>query len=378
MAFSEPAFTIGIEEEYWLVDRQTRNLAADPPADLVERCNAAACAEVSPEFLRSQIEIGTTPCKTVGEAAAQLRSLRRTIADIAGEAGLAPVAASTHPFAEWADQHHADKQRYNALAEELQTVVRRLLICGMHVHVGIEDADTRIDLMNQVSYFLPHLLCLSTSSPFWRGQNTGLMSYRLSVFKELPRTGLPDRFDSHSAYERHVDAMVGAGVIEDATRLWWDIRPSARFPTLEMRMSDIPTRAEDTATVAALYVCLLRMLWRLRTQNQRWRIYSGMLVAENRWRAQRYGLNGGLIDFGAGAVVPYITLLEEILDLVREDAEALDCVAEVEHAREIVARGTSAHRQVETFDAAIAGGASREEALGAVVDMLIAETVTGL
>ncbi|MEQ9329018.1 MAG: carboxylate-amine ligase [Rhodospirillales bacterium] len=378
MAFSEPAFTIGIEEEYWLVDRQTRNLAADPPADLVERCNAAACAEVSPEFLRSQIEIGTTPCKTVGEAAAQLRSLRRTIADIAGEAGLAPVAASTHPFAEWADQHHADKQRYNALAEELQTVVRRLLICGMHVHVGIEDADTRIDLMNQVSYFLPHLLCLSTSSPFWRGQNTGLMSYRLSVFKELPRTGLPDRFDSHSAYERHVDAMVGAGVIEDATRLWWDIRPSARFPTLEMRMSDIPTRAEDTATVAALYVCLLRMLWRLRTQNQRWRIYSGMLVAENRWRAQRYGLNGGLIDFGAGAVVPYITLLEEILDLVREDAEALDCLAEVEHAREIVARGTSAHRQVETFDAAIAGGASREEALRAVVDMLIAETVTGL
>ena len=378
MAFSEPAFTIGIEEEYWLVDRQTRNLAADPPADLVERCNAAACAEVSPEFLRSQIEIGTTPCKTVGEAAAQLRSLRRTIADIAGEAGLAPVAASTHPFAEWADQHHADKQRYNALAEELQTVVRRLLICGMHVHVGIEDADTRIDLMNQVSYFLPHLLCLSTSSPFWRGHNTGLMSYRLSVFKELPRTGLPDRFDSHSAYERHVDAMVGAGVIEDATRLWWDIRPSARFPTLEMRMSDIPTRAEDTATVAALYVCLLRMLWRLRTQNQRWRIYSGMLVAENRWRAQRYGLNGGLIDFGAGAVVPYITLLEEILDLVREDAEALDCVAEVEHAREIVARGTSAHRQVETFDAAIAGGASRQEALGAVVDMLIAETVTGL
>ena len=378
MAFSEPAFTIGIEEEYWLVDRQTRNLAADPPADLVERCNAAACAEVSPEFLRSQIEIGTTPCKTVGEAAAQLRSLRRTIADIAGEAGLAPVAASTHPFAEWADQHHADKQRYNALAEELQTVVRRLLICGMHVHVGIEDADTRIDLMNQVSYFLPHLLCLSTSSPFWRGHNTGLMSYRLSVFKELPRTGLPDRFDSHSAYERHVDAMVGAGVIEDATRLWWDIRPSARFPTLEMRMSDIPTRAEDTATVAALYVCLLRMLWRLRTQNQRWRIYSGKLVAENRWRAQRYGLNGGLIDFGAGAVVPYITLLEEILDLVREDAEALDCVAEVEHAREIVARGTSAHRQVETFDAAIAGGASRQEALGAVVDMLIAETVTGL
>jgi carboxylate-amine ligase len=172
--------------------------------------------------------------------------------------------------------------------------------------------------------------------------------------------------------------MVGAGVIEDATRLWWDIRPSARFPTLEMRMSDIATRAEDTLTIAALYVCLLRMLYRLRTQNQRWRIYSGMLVAENRWRAQRYGLNGGLIDFGAGAVLPYDQLLDEILDLIAEDAEALDCVEEVTNARNIVSRGTSAHRQIETFDRVIASGASREEALQAVVDMLIAETVTGL
>jgi carboxylate-amine ligase len=378
MPYAEPAFSIGIEEEYWLVDRETRNLAVDPPPDIVEQCNRQACAAVSPEFLRSQIEIGTNPCRTIKEAGKELRSLRACIAEVTSEYGLAPIAASTHPFAEWADQEHADKERYNALAEELQTVVRRLLICGMHVHVGIEDADMRIDLMNQVSYFLPHLLCLSTSSPFWRGVNTGLMSYRLSVFKELPRTGLPDRFDSHSAYERHVDAMVGAGVIEDATRLWWDIRPSARFPTLEMRMSDIATRAEDTLTIAALYVCLLRMLYRLRTQNQRWRIYSGMLVAENRWRAQRYGLNGGLIDFGAGAVLPYDQLLDEILDLIAEDAEALDCVEEVTNARNIVSRGTSAHRQIETFDRVIASGASREEALQAVVDMLIAETVTGL
>ena len=204
------------------------------------------------------------------------------------------------------------------------------------------------------------------------------MSYRLSVFKELPRTGLPDRFDSFSAYERHVDSMVSAGVIQDATRLWWDIRPSARYPTLEMRMSDIATRAEDTITIAALYVCLLRMLFRLRTQNQRWRIYSGMLVAENRWRAQRYGFDGGLIDFGAGAVIGYDALLDEILDLISEDAEALDCVEEVNNARNILTRGTSAHRQIETFDAAIAAGASRQEALEAIVDMLIAETVTGL
>tara|TARA_R110000787_G_scaffold49111_1_gene117822 strand:- start:6036 stop:7172 length:1137 start_codon:yes stop_codon:yes gene_type:complete len=378
MAHAEPAFSVGIEEEYWLVDKETRNLASDPPADLVERCNAAACAEVSPEFLKSQIEIGTNPCRTIKEAAAELKSLRACVAETAGEFGLAPIAASTHPFAEWADQEHADKDRYNALAEELQTVVRRLLICGMHVHVGIEDADMRIDLMNQVSYFLPHLLCLSTSSPFWRGVNTGLMSYRLSVFKELPRTGLPDRFDSFSAYERHVDSMVSAGVIQDATRLWWDIRPSARYPTLEMRMSDIATRAEDTITIAALYVCLLRMLFRLRTQNQRWRIYSGMLVAENRWRAQRYGFDGGLIDFGAGAVIGYDALLDEILDLISEDAEALDCVEEVNNARNILTRGTSAHRQIETFDAAIAAGASRQEALEAIVDMLIAETVTGL
>ncbi len=264
------------------------------------------------------------------------------------------------------------------LAKNMQAVARRLLICGMHVHVAIEDEDLRIDLMNQVGYFLPHLLALSTSSPFWRGEKTGLMSYRLTIFDGLPRTGLPDRFTSFAEYERLVSQMVKAGCIEDATRLWWDIRPSARYPTLEMRMTDICTRLDDNVTIAAFFQSLLRGLLRLRQNNQRWRIYPRSMVQENRWLAQRYGLTGELVDFGKGEMVPFADLLDELIEFVREDAEALDCVAEVGHARDIVARGTSAQRQLGVYDDALAGGADKAEALRAVVDFLIEETVYGL
>ncbi|HIP79076.1 MAG TPA: carboxylate-amine ligase, partial [Kiloniellaceae bacterium] len=222
-----------------------------------------------------------------------------------------------------------------------------------------------------------HLLALSTSSPFWRGETTGLKCYRLSVFEELPRTGLPESFDSFGEYQRHVDAMVSAGLIEDATKIWWDVRPSARFPTLEMRVADVCTRIEDGITVAALYVSLMRMLYALKRDNQRWRKYSNMLIQENRWRAQRYGFDEGLVDFGKGEVVSYGTLLEEIIGLVAEHAGALRCLEEVEHARDILNRGTSAHRQIATYDAAIAAGADKREALAQVVDFLIAETVPG-
>jgi len=253
-----------------------------------------------------------------------------------------------------------------------------LLICGMHVHVAIEDADLRIDLMNQVAYFLPHLLCLTTSSPFWQGEDTGLKSYRLTVFDSLPRTGMPDHFGSHAEFQRTLDHLVGAGVIEDGTKLWWDIRPSVRFPTLEMRIADVCTRLDDAIAVAALYRCLLHMLFRLRLRNQRWRMYLPMLVMENRWRAQRYGAEGSLIDFGKGATVPFPDLLEEMLELVGVDADALGCAAEVEHAREIVGRGTSADRQLHVHRAALAAGADETEAMRAVVDTLIADTVAGL
>ena len=378
MSVDEPTFTIGIEEEYLLVDRATRDLARDPPAAMLEECEARIKGLVRPEFLKAQIEVGTRVSQTVQQAADDLARLRRTVSDVAAECGLATIAASTHPFSEWQEQTHTDKDRYNVLARDMQAVARRLVICGMHVHVGIEDDELRIDLMNQVGYFLPHLLALSTSSPFWRGVDTGLKSYRLSVFDELPRTGLPERFTSYMEYQRHVDVLTGAGLIEDASMLWWDVRPSARFPTLEMRITDVCTRLEDAVAIAALFVCIVRFLFRLRRNNQRWRIYAAMLVNENRWRAQRYGLDEGLVDFGKGQVVPFAELMDELLELIDEDATALGCLTEVGHCREIIKRGTSAHRQLTTYADAVNAGASREEALAAVVDMLIEETVRGL
>ena len=379
MTLKEPSFTIGIEEEYLLVDRETRELATDVPPDLVEDCGKRVKeGQVTPEFLQSLIEVGTRVCGTVKEAAEELGHLRRLVADVAAEYGFAPIAVSTHPFADWEQQKHTDKERYNILARDMQAVARRLLICGMHTHVGIDDDELRIDLMGQVSYFLPHLLALSTSSPFWRGEKTGLMSYRLSVFDELPRTGLPETFDSFSEYERHLRIMTAAGLIEDASKIWWDVRPSARFPTLEMRIPDVCPRIEDGVCIAALYLCLLRMLYRLKRENQRWRRYSAMLVRENRWRAQRYGVTEGLVDFGKGEVIDYRGLLEEILQLIHVDALALDCLAEVEHARTILTRGTSAHRQIEVYEKAVAEGAERKEALKAVVDLLIEESLNGI
>jgi len=378
VAIPKPEFTIGIEEEYLLVDRTTRNLVEDPPESLMKDAVERLGSQVGHEFLRSQIEVGTRICTTVQEARQDLARLRKAVAEVAEHYDFAMIAASTHPFAEWGDQLTTDNERYHVLAEDLQSVVRRLVICGMHVHVGIGDDDLRIDLMNQVSYFLPHLLALSASSPFWHGKETGLKSYRMSVFKALPRTGLPEAFNSWSEYRRHVNVLVEAGLIEDATKLWWDIRPSDRYPTLEMRIPDICTTIDDGITVASIYLSLLHMLYQRRRVNQRWRTYADMLVEENIWRAQRYGIEGSLMDFGIGALVPYAELIEELIDLVQQDAVELGCVAEVEHAREIVARGTSADRQLRAYREALDGGADEETALHRVVDLLIDDSVSGI
>ncbi len=378
MSRAEPPFTIGIEEEYLLVNTQTRDLAIDLPDALMVECQRRLEEQVRPEFLQSQIEIGTRVCSNVKQAARELARMRRTVAEVAAAHGLAPIAASTHPFAAWHTQKPTDKERYQVLARDMQAVARRLVVCGMHVHVGLDDDELRIDFLNQVSYFLPHLLALSTSSPFWQGENTGLKSYRIAVFDELPRSGLPESFESYGEYARHVEILIRAGAIEDASKLWWDVRPSARFPTLELRIPDVCTRLRDGIAVAALYVCLLRMLYRLKRNNQRWRRYSNVLIQENRWRAQRYGCDEGLIDFGIGEIVPYADLLEEMIDLVRVDALALDCLPEVEHARTIVTGGTSAHRQLAIYNEALAAGADKREALEMVVDFLIEETVAEL
>jgi carboxylate-amine ligase len=378
MKYPEPKFTLGVEEEYLLVDRETRGLVVDPPESMMKECEKRCGSQVTPELLRSQIEIGTKVCNNVQEAREDLLRLRKIIVDVANDHGFAPIAASTHPFSSWVDQKQTPKDRYEALTLEMQAAARRLLICGMHVHVGIDDDELRIDLMNQMSYFLPHLLALSCSSPFWEGRDTGLKSYRLTVFDALPRTGIPERFASYSEYQRHVQILIDAGLIEDSTRIWWDLRPSARYPTLETRVMDVCTRVDDTVALTAMLVCIMRMLYRLRSANQRWRIYTPMLIRENRWRAMRYSFDEGLIDLAKGKVVPFAELLDEMLSLIAEDAEVLGCTKEVGSVRDILTRGTSAHRQLKSFEISQATGASTDEALRAVVDTLIQDTAEGL
>ena len=375
---NEPSFTIGVEEEYLLVDKETRGLVIDPPETLMSEAEEKCGAQVTTELLRSQIEVGTRVCKNIQEAHEDLARLRRNVIEVANNHGLAPIAASTHPFSEWRDQKHTEKDRYDQLTHEMQGAARRLVICGMHVHVGIDDDELRIDLMNQMSYFLPHLLALSCSSPFWIGRNTGLKSYRLTIFDALPRTGIPERFASWAEYERHVNILQEAGLIEDSTRIWWDMRPSGRFPTLETRIMDVCTRIDDAVALAALLVCTCRMLYRLRTRNQRWRIYTPMLIRENRWRAMRYSFDEGLIDLAKGRVVPFADLLDELCSLIAEDARALGCQKEVKGVHDILTRGTSAHRQLRDYELELASGSSPENALKSVVDLLISDTAEGL
>jgi carboxylate-amine ligase len=375
---ARPAFTVGIEEEYLLVDPQTGDLVKDPDSDLWTAALEALGTRAMPEFLRAQLEVATGIHSSVKAAGEELATMRGTLNEVLADHGATIMAASTHPFALWWEQQPTDKDRYKVMAEDLGMVARRMVICGMHVHAGIEDPDLRIDLMNQVRYFLPHLLSLSTSSPFWGSRLTGLKSYRISTFRTMPRTGLPEEFASWSEYQRHVDVLVNARIIDDSTKIWWDIRPSHRFPTLEMRITDVCTRVEDAMTVAAVYLSLLHMLYRLRLSNQRWREYAPMLISENIWRAQRYGIEGTLMDYGKGVLVPYKDLVEEMIEVLRPDADELGCLESLEHARSMVAGGTSAERQIRVYNSALEAGASTEKALRGVVDHLIEDTQYGL
>jgi carboxylate-amine ligase len=375
----EPSFTLGVEEEYLLVEQDSGELVEKLPEQMLEQCEALAEGQqVTPEFLRSQIEIGTRICKNVTEVRAALTLLRRAVREVAAQHELAPIAVSTHPFAHWQAQKHTARSRYDALSEEFQATANRLLICGMHVHCGIEDDELRIDLTNQASYFLPHLLALSTSSPFWEGLDTGLKSYRLTVFDTLPRTGLPERFTSFAEFERLIGVLVNSGLIEDSTHIWWDIRPSGRYPTLETRIMDVCTDVEDAVCIAALVQCILRMLWRLRAGNRRWRSYQPMLIDENRWRAMRYSFDRGLIDLGRGNVIPCAQLYNELIELVREDAEALGCTAEIGHVHRILGRGTSAHRQLALRQQLLADGLTEAAANRQLIAHLIDETANGV
>ncbi|MGH8137921.1 MAG: carboxylate-amine ligase [Steroidobacteraceae bacterium] len=374
MSSTEPPFTVGVEEEYLLVDRATRDVDENPPARLLESCTERGGGHINPEFLRSQLEVSTRVCHSIAEVRADLARLRGVIVDMSREYGLAPIAASTHPFAHAMRQMPTEKEQFFAMAREMQAAARRLMVCGMHVHVGIDDDDLRVDLMNQLSYFVPHLVALSCSSPFWEGERTGLMSFRLNLFSSLPRTGLPERFSSYNELRQHLDMLIRNGVIENHSKMWWDVRPNPRLPTLEMRVMDCCTSIDDSMCMAALVVSLTRMLYRLGRSNQTWRWYKNVLIAENRWRAMRYSFDEQLLDLARGELTPFSQMAEELIELVREDARELGCLREVEYIRSILARGTSAHRQIRTYDEARVAGASEREALQAVVDFLIRET----
>jgi carboxylate-amine ligase len=354
-------------------------VAIDPPREIFEECESRAGESlVEHELLRAQIEVDTRVCHSVGEAREDLARLRRLTSDVTARYGLAPIAASTHPFAEWHLQRRTNKSRFQMLARDMQSLSRRMLVCGMHVHVGIEDDELRVQLLNQFVHFLPLLLTLSTSSPFWQGENTGLKSYRLTVFDGFPRTGLPERFSNYDDYLHHIDILRKAGVINDATFIWWDLRISARYPTLESRVTDMCTCVDDAASIAALTQSILHYLYRMRREPKYRQVYSRFLIDQNRWRAMRYGFDEGLVDFDTAQVVPVADWLEQIIEMVRTDAEELGCSAELEHALEIPNRGTSAHLQIDTYDRACREGKAPAEALRDVVDMLIEETVKDL
>jgi carboxylate-amine ligase len=378
MPLSPPSLSLGLEEEYLLVDPTSRDLVAAPPEGFMARCQERLAGRATHELLQAQVEVETTVCPDVGEVRRQLSELRATVALTAREFGMAMIAASTHPFANWRSQRRVDKERYNVLVRDMAALAERLVICGMHIHAGIEDEELRIDLMNQATYFLPHLLALSTSSPFWEGHATGLKAYRPTIFGDLPRSGLPEYFASADEWRHMLHQLHQTGLCDDATKIWWDLRPSIKFPTLEMRTCDICTRLEDTIAITALWQSILATLYRLREGNQTWRRYRRTLVDENKWLAQRFGISGALADYGALTQKPFALLLEELILLVRPEAERLGCLDEVLKARHIVERGTSADRQLAVYAAARADGASEREAPLAVVDWLIEETLVGL
>ena len=378
MPLTAPLLTLGLEEEYLLVDPISRELMAAPPEQFMQRCQERLGERVTHEFLQAQVEVGTTVCQDVGAARAQLAELRATVAATAREFGMAMIAASTHPFANWRAQKKVEKERYLGLARDMQALASRLVICGMHVHAGIEDDELRIDLMNQATYFLPHLLALSSSSPFWEGQPTGLKAYRPTVFGDLPRSGLPEHFASADEWRHMLHHLAQTGLCDDATKIWWDIRPSARYPTLELRVCDICTRLDDAITIAALWQSILASLYRLRANNQTWRRYRRTLVEENKWLAQRHGIAAELADFGVLACKPFGVLVEELIELVKDEAMRLGCLPEVLRARDILDRGTSADQQLNVYAKARAAGASEREAAQAVVDWLIEETMLGV
>jgi glutamate---cysteine ligase / carboxylate-amine ligase len=324
--------------------------------------------KIKPEMIQSMIEVGTGVCANIQEAREDITKLRCIISGLAKKKGMAIAAASTHPFSKWSEQEIYDGDRYKILVDELQMVARSLLIFGVHVHVGIPDTERRIQIMNAARYFLPHVLAMTTSSPFWLGHNTGLKSYRSEVFKKFPRTEIPDNFESYATYQAYVDLLIKMNCIPNGSKIWWDVRPHYLFPTLEFRICDIPTRVDDTIAVAALFQAIVAKLHILTDSNLGFRIYHRRLILENKWRAIRYGLDGKLLDLGKQKEVPVKDLIKELLDFVDDVVDPLGSRDEINHIYRILDRGTSADEQLEVWE-------SSGHDFNAVVDMLMVNTL---
>ena len=344
MADMSKQFTLGIEEEFQIVDPQTRELRSRV-SQILAAGKTLLGEQVKPEIIQSMIEVNTGICNDIQEARRDITNLRSILAGLARKQGLEIVAAGTHPFSHWQDQKIFDNARYELIVEENQMIARSLLTFGLHVHVGIPDPERAIQIMNAVRYMLPHVLALSTSSPFWLGVHTGLKSYRSEVFTRMPRTGIPDHFESDSAFQRYVQLLIKTGCIDDAKKIYWDVRPHPFFPTLEFRICDIPTRVDDTIAIAALFQALVAKVDRLLDQNLTFRLHHKMLIEENKWRAVRYGLDGKMIDFGKGKEVPIRDLIRELLHFVDKVVDDLGSRKEIEHIHTILERGTSADEQ---------------------------------
>ena len=363
-----PHLTLGIEEEYQIIDPETRELRSYIQ-ELLEQGRLVLHDQIKAEFLQSQVEVGSQICHDIGEVRAEVVRLRRSICRLADENGLAVAAASTHPFSSWSKQDVSVGERYTQLRTDMAELARRMLIFGMHVHVGIEDRDLMIDVMNQARYFIPHLLALTTSSPLWNGRDTGLKSYRTVIFESLPRTGLPPAFNSWAEYQEFADTLVATHCIDEPTKIWWDVRPHPKFPTLEFRVCDICTKIDEAVCLTALTQAIVAKLIKLRLENRSWRSYRHHLITENKWRAVRYGHEGRLLDLGKKEEVPFRQLAHELLEFVDDVLDELGSRAEVEYVNTILEDGTSADRQLAVFQ--------RTEDPKAVVDLLIEETKQG-
>ncbi|PJF39814.1 MAG: carboxylate-amine ligase [Phototrophicales bacterium] len=386
--------TIGIEEEYQIIDPETRELTSYVQ-QLMNQGRVILGDQLKQEFMQSQIEVGSHVCRNIEEARQEIIRLRRTVSKVAAEHGREIVAAGTHPFSRWQDQKFSEGQRYDDLQATMQDAARRMLIFGMHVHIGFGKdkvgRELTVDIMNQLRYFLPHILALSTSSPFWHGRDTGMKSYRSLVFENMPRTGIPPVFNSFNEYDAYVETMAKVGALglhgtqkpsgesgtKDATKIWWDARPHPNWGTLEVRVADMCTTVDECISIAALIQSLVAKLLKLRNQNMSWRIYPTHLIAENKWRAVRYGTGGNLIDFGIEEEVPMHFLARELVEFVDDVLDELGTRADVERIVHIATEGSSADRQLEVYRHVYNETQDKQAALFAVVDHLITETKMG-